>query len=299
MIVTGVGAIAPSAHEDVRADGRVLKMMRAATPATIASREARRLTRPSLLALAACKEALGDAATEGLGIALGSGFGACEATRLALEGLFERADLISPSHFVASVRHEAASSIARVLSLRGPAVATSARRLSFEQALGWALRQIGRARARGMLVAGTDEVTPLLARSLARARLRHEPIAFGEGAGALLLEGEETSRPALARIEGFLEGAGTIDDMLQAVRRRFGGRFDLILTDEEGSDRRRADALRVGEELACPTRATDSGYVASGGSLVAVAAVRAPEKRVLCYAREVDGTFAAYSVTKP
>ncbi len=300
MKVTGVGVVSPSPDpEEVSLDRRTLLLRRAVVPPTIPAREARRLTRTALLALAACKDALGDASVEGTGIALGSGFGSVEATRLALEGLFERADLVSPSHFVASVRHDAAGTVARLLGLRGPSVATSARRLSFEQALGWALVQLRRGRTRAVVVAGADEVTPVLARALARGRLHRELIVWGEGAGALLLESERSERPALARIERFVEGAGTVDELVEAIRRSCGAAFDLVLTDEDGSARRARAAERVAAAFSCEKRAPRCGHLSSGGALVAVEAVREGKGRVLCYAREADGPFCAYVVERP
>ncbi len=303
MKVTGTGIVAPGAGppEEILADGRRLLVRRAALPASLSPHHAGRLPRPARLALAACEEALAGAPTEGMGVALGSGFGSVEATRLALEGLFERADLVSPRHFVASMRDEAAGAVARSLSLRGPSVATSARRLSFEQALGWALLQLRRRRAPSLLVVGTDEVTPLLARSLARGRLCRERIVWGEGAGALLLEEDGSPRPALARIERLVEGSGTVSDLIAAVRRAFGSSFDAVFTDEDGGARRAKDARLVAEAFGCEKVATaeTTGHLAAGGALAAALAVRSGLGRVLAYARETDGPFAAYVLERP
>jgi hypothetical protein len=274
-------------------------------PAQVPAREARRLTRAATFALGAAREALGAASVEATGIALGSGYGSSETTRLALEGLFERADLLSPSHFVASVRHDAASAVARILALRGPSAALSARRLSFEQALGWSIVQLRRERARSMLVVGADEASDVLARSLRRGRLRGKPLEDGEGAGALLVERDDSGAPALARTERFVEGAGSADDLVAAIRRALGGRFDAVYTDEDGSARRRACAERVASGLACEkiAVAARTGHVAAGGALVAVEAVRAvaagSRERVLVYAREVDGAYFAYALERP
>ncbi len=306
MKVTGVGSVAPPAGEPeaIVVDGRELLIRRAPNPTTIAAREARRLTRPALFALAASLPFGSSERTDSRGVALGTGYGAVEPARHALEGLFERADYISPVSFVASVRHDPATVVARVLKLHGPSAALSARRLSFEQALGWALVQLRRERAESMVVVGADEVTPLRARSPSRGRLAKETIVDGEGAGALLIERDDSPRPALARIEGVVEGVGSADDLVAAVKRDLGDGFDAVFTDEDGSARRAAIASAVASAFVCDRFAVaeSAGHIASGGALVAVRAVeamKAARKRVLCYAREADGTFAAYSVTRP
>src|SRR5205085_935446 len=101
LAITGVGAIAPGATgreelarllvappcepERLAVEGRRLLVRRAGDVPGIAAREARRMPRPSVLALCAAREALAGRAFEDLALAVGTGYGAVESTRLALE----------------------------------------------------------------------------------------------------------------------------------------------------------------------------------------------------------------------
>jgi 3-oxoacyl-(acyl-carrier-protein) synthase len=325
IAVTGIGVLAPHAEgrdafarllagepprpESLTIEGRAFSLLRTADPVSVPVREARRLTRPALFTLAASREALGGASfpPEATGFALGTGFGSIEATRLTLEALFERADHVSPTQFVGSVRHDAASAAARLLSFRGPSVAASARRLSFEQALGWAIRQLRSGRARAMLAAGADEVTPLLLRALGRGRLRGEKWTQGEGAAALLLEREsearDAGRPVLARIGGVVEGVGSVDDQARAIERAFEQPSDLLVAESDLAARLLTRGLGA---KAPPAVSETTGQLAAGGAFAAVAsvlavsgAIDAPAWRgrtALVAAREADDSFFAYTV---
>lgn len=308
----------------------------AGPPPPAPPREARRLSRPALMALAVAGEALalGTPAfpdpTE-TGIALGTGYGSVEATRATLAALEEEGSLLSPNQFVASVRHEAQAALARVLGLRGPAVAASARRLSFEDALAWALVQVERGRAPRVLALGVDEITPLLARVLSRYRLlAGERIVWGEGAGALLLESEASARARgarpLARVAAWAAGAGSPADEAAAIAQALersgidAGSLELFLDEAEGSQRRARERARLLEALRghgvepALVRGTAEhvGHLPAGGALAAVAGVLAvsgewavpgarpgPSPRgVLVSAREADGAFFAYVLTR-
>jgi 3-oxoacyl-[acyl-carrier-protein] synthase II len=340
LAVTGVGVIAaeaqgrsafarslvsaPSEPEAIEIEGKRLSIRRVSDPAPVPPREARRLTRPALFALAAAQEALEPLGksfdANDVGVAVGTGYGSIEETRLALDALLERADHLSPAHFVASVRHEAQSAVARLLGLRGPAICASSRRLSFEDALAWSAVQLRAKRARAIVVVGTDEVTPLSARLFRRSRLTGEHIVLGEGAGALLLEREDDARAAgrapLAILRAWVSGVGSPVEEAAAIDRateRNGvsrERLELFLDDSEGSKRRKLEREALLEALeyrgirpleTLPT-AEHTGHAPSAGAFVAVAAALAvsgavPKKRpraALVSAREADGSFAAY-----
>jgi 3-oxoacyl-(acyl-carrier-protein) synthase len=324
IVVTGIGAVAAGATGTAAFATLLSKEAPASRtiaelPALpISAREARRLSRPAAFALAAASEALGSregAIAREDGVALGTGFGSVELTRQALEALSERADLLSPATFVASVRHEAQTTVARALKLQGPAVAASARRLSFEDALGWALVQLSLGRAKRIVALGADELTPLLERLLARYRLVRERIVLGEGAGAIVLEREEDVRGrVLARVRAWTSGVGSPAEEAAAVERALQkdgvdpGSIELFLDECDGSSRRRREreALLAALTKVKPARvravADHAGHFMAGGSLVAVAGVLAVSgawpgvraRAALVSAREADGSFAAY-----
>jgi 3-oxoacyl-(acyl-carrier-protein) synthase len=322
IVVTGIGAVAAGATGSAAFATLLSKEAPAShaiaeLPAVpISAREARRLSRPAVFALAAASEALGSReAPRDVGIALGTGFGSVELTRQALEALSERADLLSPATFVASVRHEAQTTVARALKLQGPAIAASARRLSFEDALGWALVQLGNGRAKRIVAVGADELTPLLERLLARYRLVRERIVLGEGAGALVLEQAEDvqGRKVLARVRAWTSGVGSPAEQAAAIERALRREsvdprsIELFLDDGEGSSRRRREreellAALTEAKPALRTVAEHTGHFMAAGSLVAVAGVLAVSgawaglkaRAALVSAREADGSFAAY-----
>ena len=94
---------------------------------------------------------------------------------------------------------------------------------------------------------------------------------------------------------------GSVEELIARVRSELGGRFDAVFTDEDGSARRAADATKIAAAFECEkvAVAAKTGHIASGGALVAVEAVRAGRERVLVFAREADGAFAAFAVERP
>src|SRR5205823_1380337 len=125
---------------------------------------------------------------------------------------------------------------------------------SFEQALGWAIVQLRARRAKAMLVAGADEMTPLLARTLARGRIG-PPLVEGEGAAAILVEREEDARAngraPLAGIAAIASGTGSPGTQADAIASKLTLPSSVaLLSDEDGTTRRARESDELASELA-------------------------------------------------
>src|SRR5215211_2295193 len=182
-------------------------------PDLVSPKEARRLDRNVLLALAAGKEALADArldsqyAPERVGITFGSAIGGFLGIMQQHEVLQERGpDRVSP-HFLPSVLVDSASGqLAISLGLRGPNYAPVSACATGSHAVGEGAELVRRGDADAVLAGGTEAcMHPLILagfcamRGLA-AEEEHPPRAsrpfdatragfvIGEGAGALVLE---------------------------------------------------------------------------------------------------------------
>jgi 3-oxoacyl-[acyl-carrier-protein] synthase II len=206
-------------------------------PEIVSPKEARRLDRNVLLALAAGKEALDDSALdahyepERMGILFGSAIGGFLGIMQQHEVLQERGpDRISP-HFLPSVLVDSASGqLAISLGLRGPNYAPVSACATGSHAVGEGAEVVRRGDADAVLAGGTEAcMHPLILagfcamRGLA-AEEEYPPRAsrpfdatragfvIGEGAGALMLEELEAARARGATIYAEVLGYGTSND---------------------------------------------------------------------------------------
>jgi 3-oxoacyl-[acyl-carrier-protein] synthase II len=206
-------------------------------PDLLSPKEARRIDRNVLLALAAGREALDDAALDShyepgrMGILFGSAIGGFLGIMQQHEVLQERGpDRISP-HFLPSVLVDSASGqLAISLGLRGPNYAPVSACATGSHAVGEGAEVIKRGDADAVLAGGTEAcMHPLILagfcamRGLA-AEDEHPPRAsrpfdatragfvIGEGAGALVLEELEAARARGATIYAEVLGYGTSND---------------------------------------------------------------------------------------
>jgi 3-oxoacyl-[acyl-carrier-protein] synthase II len=206
-------------------------------PDMLSLKEARRLDRNVLLALAAGREALDDAALDSqyepgrMGILFGSAIGGFLGIMQQHEVLQQRGpDRISP-HFLPSVLVDSASGqLAISLGLRGPNYAPVSACATGSHAVGEGAEVIRRGDADAVLAGGTEAcMHPLILagfcamRGLA-AEDEHPPRAsrpfdatragfvIGEGAGALVLEELEAARVRGATIYAEVMGYGTSND---------------------------------------------------------------------------------------
>jgi 3-oxoacyl-[acyl-carrier-protein] synthase II len=206
-------------------------------PEIVSPKEARRLDRNVLLALAAGKEALDDAALdtqyepERVGILFGSAIGGFLGIMQQHEVLQERGlDRISP-YFLPNVLVDSASGqLAISLGLRGPNYAPVSACATGSHAVGEGAEVVRRGDADAVLAGGTEAcMHPLILagfcamRGLA-AEEEYPPRAsrpfdatragfvIGEGAGALVLEELEAARARGATIYAEVLGYGTSND---------------------------------------------------------------------------------------
>jgi len=203
----------------------------------ISPKEARRLDRNVLLALAAGKEALDDArldsyyAPERVGITFGSAIGGFLGIMQQHEVLQERGpDRVSP-YFLPSVLVDSASGqLAISLGLRGPNYAPVSACATGSHAVGEGAELVRRGDADAVLAGGTEAcMHPLILAGFCAMRglaveEEYPPRAsrpfdatragfvIGEGAGALLLEELDTARARGAAIYAEVLGYGTSND---------------------------------------------------------------------------------------
>src|SRR5918999_5481196 len=207
------------------------------TPDVVSPKEARRLDRNVLLALAAGKEALDDASLDGhyeperVGITFGSAIGGFHGIMQQHEVLQERGpDRVSP-HFLPSVLVDSASGqLAISLALRGPNYAPVSACATGSHAVGEGAEIVRRGDADAVLAGGTEAcMHPLILagfcamRGLA-AEEEHPPRAsrpfdatragfvIGEGAGALVVEELDHARARDATIYAEVLSYGTSND---------------------------------------------------------------------------------------
>src|SRR5215216_305758 len=202
----------------------------------VSPKEARRLDRNVLLAVAAGKEAIDDAGLNGfdpnrVGIVLGSAIGGFLGIMEQSEVMRERGpDRVSP-HFLPNVLVDSASGqLAISLGLRGPNYAVVSACATGSHAVGEGAEVIRRGDADAVLAGGTEAcMHPLILagfcamRGLA-AEEEYPPRAsrpfdatragfvIGEGAGALVLEELEAARARGATIYAEVLGYGTSND---------------------------------------------------------------------------------------
>jgi beta-ketoacyl-acyl-carrier-protein synthase II len=259
VVVTGLGAVTPLGNDApstwrAAVDGRSgIDWIRAfdasAFPVRVAAevkgfdpagvvppKEARRLERNVLLAVAAAKEAIEDAGLNGfdparVGVVLGSAIGGVVGIAEQVDVLRERGlDRVSP-HFLPNVLVDSASGqVAISLGIRGPNYAVVSACATGSHAVGEAAELIKRGDADAVLAGGTEScIHPLILagfcamRGLA-AEEEHPPRAsrpfdatragfvMGEGACVLLLEDLDAARARGAEIYAEVLGYGASND---------------------------------------------------------------------------------------
>jgi 3-oxoacyl-[acyl-carrier-protein] synthase II len=190
--------------------------------------EARRMSPPSKLAVAAARQALqcaggAEARTDtdatrtstdehGTAVVIATAFGPSTNTEgLLKQILCEGPESASPSLFTESVANAPAAQIAIALKARGASLTLCQREAGPLLALGRGSAEIAAGRARRVLAGGVDEMTPLLHALLDR---------FGA------LSREDLARPFDRRRNGFLAGEGAAVVVLEGERelRERGGR---------------------------------------------------------------------------
>jgi 3-oxoacyl-[acyl-carrier-protein] synthase II len=167
--------------------------------------EARRMSPPSKLAVAASRMALGCAGLAGgederMAVVIATAFGPSTNTEALLKQiLFEGPESASPSLFMESVANAPAAQIAIALKARGSSLTVCQREAGPLLALGAGAAEIAAGHASRVLAGAVDEMTPLLHAVLDRfgALARGGP------------EGEELGRPFGRQRNGFLAGEGS------------------------------------------------------------------------------------------
>ena len=216
---------------------RIAAEVKGFDPAGLVSpKEARRLDRNVLLALAAGREALDDAALDGfdptrVGIVFGSAIGGFLGIMDQAEVLRERgADRVSPNFLPNVLVDSASGQLAISLGIRGPNYAVVSACATGSHAVGEGAELIKRGAADAVLAGGTEAcMHPLILagfcamRGLA-AEEEHPPRAsrpfdatragfvMGEGACALLLEDLESARARGAEVYAEVLGYGASND---------------------------------------------------------------------------------------
>jgi len=190
----------------------------------LAPKEARRMSPPSKLAVAAARMALACAGfadrradREEMSVAISTAFGPSSYSEALLRQiLFDGPEATSPFLFTESVANAPAAQIAILCRARGPSMTITQREAGALQAIGQGAADVASGRAPRSLAGAVDEMTPLLHALLDRFgaldtaemarpfdRRRHGFVA-AEGATVLLLEtaasAAERSAHVLARV---------------------------------------------------------------------------------------------------
>src|SRR5579872_1507715 len=205
-------------------------------PAVVPPKEARRMERNVLLAVAAADEAVHDAQLNGfdptrVGVVLGSAIGGVPGVLEQADVMRERGiDRVSPFFLPNVLVDSASGQVAIALGIRGPNYAVVSACATGSHAVGEAAEMIKRGDADAVLAGGTEAcMHPLILagftamRGLA-AEDEHPPRAsrpfdatragfvMGEGAGALLLEDWEQAERRGAEIYAEVLGYGASND---------------------------------------------------------------------------------------
>ncbi len=216
---------------------RIAAEVKGFDPLSVASpKDARKLDRNVLLALAAAKEAVADAGLDGVdparvGVVLGSAIGGLPGIVQQAEVLRERGpDRVSPNFLPNVLVDSASGQIAISLGYRGPNYAVVSACATGSHAVGEAAELIRRGAADAVLAGGTEGcIHPLILAGFCAMRGlvaedEHPPRAsrpfdatragfvIGEGAGVLVLEELESARARGARIHGEVLGYGASND---------------------------------------------------------------------------------------
>jgi 3-oxoacyl-[acyl-carrier-protein] synthase II len=170
--------------------------------------EARRMSPPSKLAVAAARMALRCAGLpaqgeEGTAVVVATAFGPSTNTEALLKQILrEGPESASPSLFTESVANAPAAQIAIACHATGPSLTVCQREAGPLIALGRAAGEVAAGRAHRALAGAVDEMTPLLHALLDRFG------ALAHGLGGEGGEDEEAARPFDLARNGFLAGEG-------------------------------------------------------------------------------------------
>jgi beta-ketoacyl-acyl-carrier-protein synthase II len=204
----------------------------------LAAKEVRRLDRFTLLALAASREAIGDAGldlgsaeSERCGVAIGSGIGGLETLSNSISMLKEFGPRrVSPFTIPMSICNMASGYVAIRHGLRGPNLCQTAACASGAHSIGEAARAIERGDADVMLAGGSEapitEIAVAGFMNMKALSTRNESpgsasrpfdtdrdgFVVGEGAGVLVLEDLEGARARGADIQAHVLGYGMTAD---------------------------------------------------------------------------------------
>jgi 3-oxoacyl-[acyl-carrier-protein] synthase II len=195
----------------------------------LAPAEARRMSPPSRLAVAAARMALAERGREpdelagdGTAVVMATAFGPSLFSEILLRQVFvDGPEAASPYLFTESVANAPAAQIAIALRARGANVTLCQREAGALMAVARGAAEVAAGRAERALVGAVDEIAPLthgvldlfgtLARGGSEAGLpfdrRRNGVVAADGATVLLLEPEEMAdrqgRPPLARLHGW------------------------------------------------------------------------------------------------
>jgi 3-oxoacyl-(acyl-carrier-protein) synthase len=212
--------------------------------------EARRMSPPSKLAVAAARMALRCAGLPGTeeeetAVVVATAFGPSTNTEVLLKQILcEGPESASPSLFMESVANAPAAQIAIAARARGASLTVCQREAGPLIAVGRAAGEAACGRARRALAGSVDEMTPLLHALLDRFGALARPAAGGE----------EAARPFDRRRDGFLAGEGATL---------------VVLESEEGLQERggRALARVLGWGSAFDSTAPVTGWGSTAGPL--------------------------------
>jgi 3-oxoacyl-[acyl-carrier-protein] synthase II len=216
-----------------RAEGRAARsaalVPAGSTAPWVPAREARRMSPPSKLALAACRMALEDA---GLGcgwtspadlataVVVATAYGPSSYTEgLLSQILLESPESASPFLFTESVANAPAAQIAIATRAHGAGVTVAQREAGPLLAVARAVAEVANGRAEVALAGAVEEMTPLLHAVLDR----FGALATADAAGAPGSAAGEAARPFDRRRNGFLAAEGATVLVLEAeeaARRR-------------------------------------------------------------------------------
>jgi 3-oxoacyl-[acyl-carrier-protein] synthase II len=235
----------------------------------VPAKEARRLDRVILLAVAAAREAASDAAladakldAERAGVAIGSGIGGLATLQENFRVLDARGPTrVSPFTIPMSIGNMASGYVAIRHGLRGPNLCHTAACASGAQAIGESARLIERGDADLMLAGGAEAANTSLgvaafAAMRALSTRNDEPerasrpfdrdrdgFVMGEGAAVLVLESEEHALARGARIRAELTGYAATGDA-----------FHVVLPSEDGEGAARCMRLALADAGIEPSR---------------------------------------------
>jgi 3-oxoacyl-[acyl-carrier-protein] synthase II len=174
--------------------------------------EARRMSPPSKLAVAAARMALRCAGLpaaeeDETAVVVATAFGPSSTTEALLKQIFcDSPESASPSLFMESVANAPAAQIAIAVRARGPSLTICQREAGPLIAAGRAAGEVVRGHAHRALAGAVDEMTPLLHALLDRYGALARPGA----------DGEEAARPFDRQRNGFLAGEGATMVVLES-----------------------------------------------------------------------------------